>query len=239
MKKVLSIISACLVLSCVLAMAVVPAYAAPSAEELEELTEALKNQDVDFSTMDVDEILNAHGIEVSQEEIDAITEEIGEDAPKEAIIKKAKELIPAAYQPEYIPLIENTLQQIEVTPAQAVAVIVNMNAAKASVKEDKGSSLSEYDADEQKAVMKQAKAACNILGLVMTVEALPEDKAAHKGDTTIVITKKEDGKVVSNADFDVKKTDSAVDYTMIVAAAGMAIVALVSAAYGKKFVASR
>lgn len=239
MKKVLSIISACLLLACVMAAAVVPAYAAPSAEELEELAGALKDQTVDYSKMDVDEILKAQNIEVSQEEIDAITKEIGKDTPKEAIIKKAKELIPAAYQPEYIPLIENTLQQVEVTPAQAVAVIVNMKAAKSSVKADKGSSLSEYSLDEQKAVMAQAKSACNTLGLVMTVETLPADKATHEGDTTIVITKKETGKVVANADFDVKKTDSAVDYTMIIAGAGLAIVAIVSAMYGKKFVASR
>ncbi len=239
MKKVLSIISACLVLACVLAMAVVPAYAAPSAEELEELTEALKNQDVDYSNMDVNEILKAQNIEVSQEEIDAITTEIGENTPKEAIVAKAKELIPASYQSEYIPLIENTLQQVEVTSAQAVAVIVNMKAAKAAIKEDKGNSLSEYTETEQKAVMAQAKAACNTLGLVMTVEAVPEDKATHEGDTTIVITKKDTGKVVSTADFDVKKTDSAVDYTMIIAGAAVAIVAIVSAVYGKKLVASR
>lgn len=188
MKKVVSIVSACLVLVGIMAMMVAPVSAA---------------------------------------------------TPKEEIIAKAKELIPAAYQAEYLPMLENVLQQVEVDAEQAAAVIKNMETAKAAVKEDKGSSLSEYTSAEQKAVIAEATEACDTLGLVLKVEAVPEDKASHKGDSTIVITRKEDGKVITNIDMDVKKTDSAVDYTMIVVAAGMAIVAIVSAVYGKKLVASR
>ncbi len=188
MKKVLSIVSACLVLVGIMAMMVAPVSAA---------------------------------------------------TPKEEIIAKAKELIPAAYQAEYLPMIENVLQQVEVDADQAAAVIENMETAKAAVKEDKGASLSEYTNTEQKAVITEMRDACDTLGLVLKVEAVPEDKATHEGDTTVVITKKEDGKVITNVDLDVKKTDSAVDYTMIVVAAGVAIVAIVSAAYGKKLAASR
>ena len=188
MKKVLSIVSACLVLACVVVMAIAPVSAA---------------------------------------------------TPKEDIIAKAKELIPAAYQAEYLPLIENTLKQVEVTAEQAASVIKNMETAKAAVKEDKGNSLSNYPMDEQKVVTTEMQAACETLGLVMEVKPLPEEKADHEGDVEVIIKKKDENKVVSNIDFDVKKTDSAVDYTMIVAAAGLAIVAAVSAVYGKKLVASR
>ncbi len=188
MKKVLSIVSACLVLACVMVMAIAPVSAA---------------------------------------------------TPKEDIIAKAKELIPAAYQAEYLPMVENTLAQVEVTAEQAQTVIANMEAAKAAVKEDKGDSLSHYTKEEQKAVLTEMEAACDTLGLVMIVEPVAEEKQDHEGDVNVVIKKKDTNQVVTNVDLDVKKTDSAVDYTMIVAAAGLAIVAAVSAVYGKKLVASR
>ncbi len=185
MKKVMSIVSVCLVLACVMVMAIAPVSAA---------------------------------------------------TPKEDIIAKAKELIPAAYQAEYLPLLENTLQQVEVSAEQATAVIANMEAAKAAIKEDKGDSMSDYTAAEQKAVLAEIKAACTTLGL--TCEITPAEKPTHEGDVDFYIYAA-DGDKIADIDFDVKKTDSAVDYTMIVAAAGLAIVAAVSAVYGKKLVASR
>ena len=185
MKKVLSLVSVCLVLACVMVMAVAPVSAA---------------------------------------------------TPKEDIIAKAKELIPAAYQAEYLPLLENTLQQVEVTAEQATAVIANMEAAKAAVKEDKGDSLSDYTQAEQAAVVAEMKAACTALGL--KCEITPAEKPVHEGDVDFYVYAPT-GEKIADIDHDIKKTDSAVDYTMIAAAAGLAIVAAVSAVYGKKLVASR
>ncbi len=228
MKKVLSIVSACFVLACVMVMAIAPVSAAPVEEDV--LAE--------LGSMSKEEALEQLD-EVPDPEILAQPK----GAPKEEIVKKAKELIPAAYQAEYIPMIENTLQQVDVTVEQAAVVIKKMQNAKAAVKEDKGDSLSRYTKEEQKAVMNEVKAAAKTLGLEVVVEPVAEEKQDHAGDVAVVIKKKDtatgENKVISNIDLDVKKTDSAVDYTMIVAAAGLAIVAAVSAVYGKKLVASR
>ncbi|MBQ7038143.1 MAG: hypothetical protein IJN61_03425 [Clostridia bacterium] len=184
MKKVLSIVSACLVLVGVVAMMVAPVSAA---------------------------------------------------TPKEDIIAKAKELIPAAYQAEYLPLLENVLQQVEVDSEQAAAVIKNMEAAKAAVKEDKGDSMSDYTNAEQKAVLAEVKDACTTLGL--TCEITPAENPVHKGDVDFYVYKGE--QKIADIDFDVKKTNTSVDYTMITVAALLVVVAAGAAVYGKKLVASR
>ena len=183
MKKVLSIISACLVLVGVVAMMVAPVSAA---------------------------------------------------TPKEDIIAKAKELIPAAYQAEYLPMLENVLQQVEVDAEQAAAVIKNMEVAKAAVKEDKGNSMSDYTNAEQKAVIAEVKSACTTLGL--TCEVTPAENPTHKGDVDFYVYK--DEQKIADVDFDVKKTNTSVDYTMITVAALLVVVAAGAAVYGKKLVAS-
>lgn len=184
MKKVLSIISACLVLVGVVAMMVAPVSAA---------------------------------------------------TPKEDIIAKAKELIPAAYQAEYLPMLENVLQQVEVDAEQAAAVIKNMETAKAAVKEDKGDSMSDYTNAEQKAVLAEMKDACTTLGL--TCEVTPAENPTHKGDVDFYVYK--DEQKIADVDFDIKKTNTSVDYTMITVAALLVVVAAGAAVYGKKLVASR
>ncbi len=184
MKKVLSIISACMVLAVVMVLAIAPVSAA---------------------------------------------------TPKEDILAKAKELIPAAYQAEYLPMIENVLQQIDVTADQAAAVIENMEAAAAAVEEDKGSSVSDYTSAEQKAVVAEIKAACTTLGL--TCEITPAENPTHEGDVDFYVYK--EGTKIADIDFDVQKTNTAVDCTMIVAAAALIVVAAGAAVFGKKLVASR
>ncbi len=184
MKKVLSIVSACLVLVGVVAMMVAPVSAA---------------------------------------------------TPKEEIIAKAKELIPAAYQAEYLPMLENVLQQVEVDADQAAAVIKNMEAAKAAVKEDKGDSLSDYTNAEQKAVITEVKDACTTLGL--TCEFTPAEDPTHEGDVDFYVYK--EGTKIADIDLDVKKTNTSVDYTMITVASLLVVVAAGAAVYGKKLVASR
>ncbi|MBR5540713.1 MAG: hypothetical protein IKU56_04965 [Clostridia bacterium] len=185
MKKVLSFVSACLVLACVMVMAIAPVSAA---------------------------------------------------TPKEDILAKAKELVPAQYHEEYLPLLENVLQQVEVTAEQATAVIANMEAAKASVAEDKGASLSEYTSDEQAAVVAEVEAACTTLGL--TCEITPAENPTHEGDMDFYVYAA-NGDKIADVDLDVKKTNTAVDYTMIVAAAALIAVAVGSAVYGKKLSVSR
>ncbi len=184
MKKVLSIVSACLVLVGVMAMMVAPVSAA---------------------------------------------------TPKDEIIAKAKELIPADYQAKYLPMLENVLQQVEVDAEQATAVIKNMETAKASIAEDKGASLSEYTNVEQKAVIAEVKSACTTLGL--TCEITPAENPTHEGDMDFYVYK--DEQKIADIDLDVKKTDTAVDYTMIALASLLVVVAAGAAVYGKKLVASR
>ena len=183
MKKALSIISACLVLVCVMVMAIAPVSAA---------------------------------------------------TPKEEIMAKAKELIPAAYQAEYLPMLENVLQQIEVNADQAVAVIKNMEDAAAAVEGDKGDSGSDYTGAEQKAVFAEIKDACTTLGL--TCEMTPAENPTHEGDVDFYIYA--NGEKIADIDLDVKKTNTAVDYTLIVVAAALIVVAAGAAVYGKKLSAS-
>ena len=183
MKKVLSIVSVCLILAC----AMVPVFSVSAA------------------------------------------------TPKEEIIAAAKELIPEKYHAEYLPLLENVLQQVEVDAAQAEAVIDNMEAAKEAVESDKGSSLSEYTSAEQQAVVAEVKAACTTLGL--TAEIKPAENPTHEGDVDFVIYK--DADKIGNVDMDVNKTNTSVNYTMIVAAVALIAMAGVAFVCGKKLVASR
>ena len=183
MKKVLSIVSACLILACVL----VPMFSVSAA------------------------------------------------TPKEEIVAAAKELIPAKYHAEYLPILENVLQQVDVDATQAAAVIDNMEAAKAAIAEDKGGSLSEYTATEQSAVLTEIKDACTTLGL--TCEVTPAEHPTHEGDVDFYIYA--DGGKIADIDFDVKKTNTTVDYTMIVAAVALVAIAGGALVYGKKLVASR
>ncbi len=184
MKKVLSIVSACLVLACVMVMAIAPVSAA---------------------------------------------------TPKEDIVAAAKELIPAKYHEEYLPMLENVLQQVEVDANQAAAVIDNMKAAKEAISEDKGDSLSNYTQAQQKAVVAEIKDACTTLGL--TCEITPAENPTHEGDVDFYIYK--DNQKIADIDLDVKKTNTSVDYAMIAMASLLVVVAAGAAVYGKKLVASR
>lgn len=184
MKKVLSVVSACLVLAVVMVLAIAPVSAA---------------------------------------------------TPKEDIMAEAKKLIPTAYQAEYLPMLENVLQQIEVTADQATAVIGHMNAAAAAVTEDKGPSVSDYSAAEQKAVLAEIEGACTALGL--TYEITPAENPTHPNDVDFYLYA--DGKKIADIDLDVQKTNTAVDYTMIVVAGALIVLAAGAAVYGKKLSASR
>ncbi len=186
MKKVMSVVSVCLVVVCLMVTAVVPVCAA---------------------------------------------------TPKDDIMAKAKELVPAKYQAEYLPMLSNVLQQIDVDAAQAEAVIANMEAAAAAVEKDKGGSLSDYTAQETKAVLDEVNKACVTLNLKL--EFRPAANPTHEGDVEGVITTV-DGKKVAIVDLDVKKTNVAdTNYTVLFAAALLVVTAAGCAVYGKKFVASR
>lgn len=185
MKKVMSIVSVCLVLTCVMAMAIAPVSAA---------------------------------------------------TPKEEIMAKAKELIPVAYQAEYLPMVENVLQQIDVSSEQAAAVIADMEAAAAAIEKDKGNSLSNYSEAERAAVLAEIDDACTTLGL--SYEIVPAENPTHEGDMNFIL-KDQNGDKIANIDPDVKKTGSAVDCTMVVAAIGLAALAIVAGVYGKKLAAAR
>ncbi len=100
--------------------------------------------------------------------------------PKEEIVAAVKAAMPDAYESKYLPTVENVLSQIEVTDAQAKAVIANIEAAKAAVKEDKGESLSEYPAAEAKVVLANFDEACETLGL--TYKLVDSKNPDHEGD---------------------------------------------------------
>ena len=154
--------------------------------------------------------------------------------PKEEIVAAVKAAMPDAYEAKYIPMVENTLSQIEVTAEQAAAVVANIDAVKATIKEDKGDSLSEYTADESKVVLAEFGAACETLGLgYKVVEA---ENPTHEGDVTVEVYKLTDNAPVGAVDGDgVKKTNA----PAVNVAAISAFVLALGAAFVSKKVAAR
>ena len=160
--------------------------------------------------------------------------------PKEDIVASAKANLPAAYADNYLPLVENVLQQIDVTADQATKVIACIEAVKAGITTDKGSSLSEYSAAEIELVMEQFNIACETLNL--TYEFKASTAPQHEGDTVCVLYDAS-GKKLADIDGDaVRKTDVApsnVNYGYVALAAVLMMGAVVAAVYGKKAVADR
>lgn len=158
--------------------------------------------------------------------------------PKEEIVATAKELIPSKYEAQYLPALENVLSQIDVTADQAEAVIGYMKAAKAAIKEDKGSTLSNYTGEEVNAVLENFGKACEELHL--TYELVDSENPQHKGDVTCIVYL-ENGTKIATIDGDaVKKTDAPETNVMLMIALGVvALAAAGSAVYGKKLLASR
>ncbi len=157
--------------------------------------------------------------------------------PKEEIIAAAKEAMPDAYESKYMPTIENVLSQIDVSTEQAEAVIANIAAAKAAVKEDKGASLSEYTRAEIDAVLAEFDAACTTLGL--TYEFVEAEDPAHVGDT-IVHVYKADGTQIGTVDGEgVKKTNASEQNGVVMIALIGALVLAAGAAVCSKKIAVR
>lgn len=154
--------------------------------------------------------------------------------PKEDIIAAVKASVSAEIFEKYLPTIENTLQQVEVTAEQAEKVIANIDTVKAAIKEDKGDSLSEYTPAEREIVLAEFDKACVTLGV--DYEIKPAEKPTHKGDVDVVI--KVEDKVIATVDGDdVKKTnvpESAVNYGLVVLAGVLAAAAVVVATRCKK-----
>ena len=156
--------------------------------------------------------------------------------PKEDIVAAAKEALLHQHHEEFLPMIENILNQVEVDANQAAQVIQHIKNAEAAVEEHEGDSLSDYSKAEQAAVLAEIKAAAAVLNL--TTEIVPSKNPVHEGD---VVFNAYDaaGKQVASIDLDVKKTNTATDYTMVVVAVLFVAVAAAAAMYGKKLVASR
>lgn len=156
--------------------------------------------------------------------------------PKEDIVAAVKEAMPDAYESKYLPTVENVLSQIDVTAEQAEAVIANIAAAKAAVKEDKGESLSEYTRAEIEAVLAEFDAACTTLGL--KYEFVDAENPAHEGDVICKVYKA-DGTLIGTIDGEgVKKTNAPEQngVAMIVLVSALALAAG-AAVYGKKIAA--
>ena len=159
-------------------------------------------------------------------------------SPKESIIAAAKAAIPSKYEKNYLATMENVLQQIDVTEAQAEAVIANINAAKAAVQADKGASLSEYTPAEVQGILDNFDAACTTLGL--TYKLVPAENPQHEGDVDCQIFLANGQQIASlNGDV-VKKTNAPESGMAFAALAGVLVLAAVAAAvYSKKLAASR
>ncbi len=154
--------------------------------------------------------------------------------PKEDIIAAIKANVSAEIFEKYLPTIENTLQQVEVTAEQAEKVIANIDTVKEAVKENKGDSLSEYTEAERAVVLEEFDKACETLGIEYEIK--PAEKPTHEGDVDVVI--KVEDKVIATVDGDaVKKTnapESTVNFGLVALASVLAAAAVVVAVRCKK-----
>ena len=158
--------------------------------------------------------------------------------PKEDIVAAVKDAMPDKYEEQYLPMLENVLNQIDVTAEQAEEVIGYVETVKAAVKADKGSSLSEYSKEEVAVVMDNFDKTCTALGL--TYELVDAEDSSHKGDIDCIIYTEEGAKIGSADGDGVKKTNAPETNTALVALFGaFVVVAAGAAVYGKKLVASR
>ena len=158
-------------------------------------------------------------------------------APADDIVAAAKENIPAKYEEDYLVSLENVLAAVSVSQEQADGVVECIETAAAAIEKDKGSSLSNYTAEEREAIMKHFAKACEILGLTYKVETT--DKY-HKGDVCVRVYY--NGEEVGTFDNDVvKKTDADGVSMMWYALAAVALSAalIVAAGLSKKALAAR
>lgn len=158
--------------------------------------------------------------------------------PKEDIVAAVKDAMPDQYEEQYLPMLENVLNQINVTAEQAEEVIGYIAAVKAAITEDKGSSLSEYSKEEVEVVLDNFDKACTALGL--TYEFVDAENPSHEGDVDCIIYTEEGTKIGSVDGDGVKKTNAPETNTASVVVFGVfAVLAVGAAVYGKKLVASR
>lgn len=159
--------------------------------------------------------------------------------PQQDIITAFKNEVPEKYQAEYLPLVENVLQQLDIDADQAAIVVDCIEACGDKIKADKGGSLSEYTSEEQAFILGKFDEACDALNL--TYELVPSENPTHKNDVTCIVYTAE-GKKMADVDSDaVKKTDVAdsVNYSYALAAIVLALGAAAAFLYGKKVVADR
>jgi hypothetical protein len=159
--------------------------------------------------------------------------------PKESIVAAVKENLPAKYADQYVPMVENILQQIDVTEAQAATVIDCIEACKGIITTDKGGSLSDYSSEEVSLVLDQFDIACKALNL--KYEFVTSATPAHEGDIYCVIYNAA-GNKLADIDADaVKKTNVAdpVNYGYAVLAAVLVLGAVAAGIYSKKALAVR
>lgn len=159
--------------------------------------------------------------------------------PKDTITDAVKAVMPSAYANHYVPMVENILQQIDVTEAQAAAVVKSIEACKEVITEDKGASLSDYTEQERTLVLEQFDKACDALNLKYEVSI--STTPAHEGDIICVVYDAS-GKKLGDIDGDaVKKTNTAneVNYGFAALAVVLMVGTVAAAIYGKKAVSSR
>ena len=85
--------------------------------------------------------------------------------PKADIVAKATDVCPDGYEDEYIPALQNILNQIMVTDEQAATVNAAIEDARAIVNSGKGTRLSDYTQTEKDQVIGDLQTGCKALGI--------------------------------------------------------------------------
>lgn len=147
---------------------------------------------------------------------------------KSDLIDAFEGALPKEYHDLYLPQIKNLLNQIDITENQVSALIATIDELKENFT-DKGSSLSDYSADEKTYFFDKLDEGMEILDLTYTISN--KENGAHKDDFFASIYNT-DGELLLRIDGDVEadKTDIANTHTVYLVLAG-AFLALSAVAF--------
>lgn len=125
--------------------------------------------------------------------------------PKEQIIAAIKAVADPDYFEDYLPTVENVLQQIEVTQEQADTVIKCIDVCDKTIEHEYGLTIADVTDADKKVLLTQFDIACDALNL--TYEAVPSETPVKKNDTVYVVKTNEGQKLVEIDNDIVNKTN--------------------------------
>ena len=109
-----------------------------------------------------------------------------DDAEKAKIYDAFLAACPEEYHNLHAGTVQNVLSQIDVTAEQADEVVALIEAAKGDFTVDKGSSLSNYTAEERAIALDYVDKAAEVLNV--EVEIVSAANPIHEGDSNVVVT---------------------------------------------------